>query len=39
MFNKAVIPGKYIQGFGTISELPVLIKLLDKKGLILFHFL
>jgi len=35
MFNKAVFPGKYIQGFGAISELPELIKLLGKKGLLL----
>ena len=35
MFNKAVFPGKYIQGFGAIGELPALIKLLGKKGLIL----
>ena len=35
MFNKAVFPGKYIQGFGAIGELPELIKLLGKQGLIL----
>ncbi|MDE3066875.1 MAG: glycerol dehydrogenase [Verrucomicrobiota bacterium] len=35
MLNKAVFPRKYIQGVGAISELPVLIKLLGKQGLIL----
>lgn len=35
MFKKAVFPGKYIQGVGAISELPALIGLLGKKGLIL----
>ncbi len=35
MFKKAVFPGKYIQGVGALSELPVLIELLGKKGLIL----
>jgi glycerol dehydrogenase len=35
MFKKAVFPGKYIQGVGAISELPTLIKLLGKQGLIL----
>jgi glycerol dehydrogenase len=35
MFSKAVFPGKYIQGFGAIGELPELIKLLGKQGLIL----
>jgi glycerol dehydrogenase len=35
MFNKAVFPGKYIQGVGAIGELPALIDLLGKQGLIL----
>ncbi|SPD74715.1 Glycerol dehydrogenase [uncultured Desulfobacterium sp.] len=35
MFKKAVFPGKYIQGVGAISELPSLIGLLGKQGLIL----
>lgn len=35
MFNKAVFPGKYIQGVGAIGELPSLIDLLGKRGLIL----
>jgi glycerol dehydrogenase len=35
MFKKAVFPGKYIQGLGAIGELPALINLLGKKGLIL----
>jgi glycerol dehydrogenase len=35
MFKKAVFPGKYIQGVGALSELPALIELLGKKGLIL----
>ena len=35
MFKKAVFPGKYIQGVGAIGELPALIKLLGKQGLIL----
>ncbi len=34
-FKKAVFPGKYIQGVGAISELPALIDLLGKQGLIL----
>jgi len=35
VFKKAVFPGKYIQGAGAISELPALIDLLGKQGLIL----
>jgi glycerol dehydrogenase len=35
MFKKAVFPGKYIQGLGAIGELPALINLLGKKGLVL----
>ena len=35
MFKKAVFPGKYIQGVGAIDELPTLINLLGKQGLIL----
>lgn len=35
MFRKAVFPGKYIQGVGALGELPALINLLGKKGLIL----
>jgi glycerol dehydrogenase len=35
MFKKAVFPGKYIQGVGAIRELPALIDLLGKQGLIL----
>ena len=35
MFKKAVFPGKYIQGVGAIGELPALVKLLGKQGLIL----
>ncbi len=35
MFKKAVFPGKYIQGVRAIGELPALIKLLGKQGLIL----
>ncbi|MCL5281729.1 MAG: glycerol dehydrogenase [Planctomycetes bacterium] len=35
MFKKAVFPGKYIQGVGAIKELPTLIDLLGKQGLIL----
>ena len=35
VFKKAVFPGKYIQGVGAISELPALIELLGKQGLIL----
>ncbi len=35
MFKKAVFPGKYIQGAGALGELPALIKLLGKQGLIL----
>jgi glycerol dehydrogenase len=35
MFRKAVFPGKYIQGEGALNELPQLVSLLGKKGLIL----
>lgn len=35
MFKKAVFPGKYIQGLGAIGELPALINLVGKQGLIL----
>ncbi|MFZ2656117.1 MAG: glycerol dehydrogenase [Victivallales bacterium] len=35
MFLKAVFPGKYIQGEGALDELPNLISLLGKKGLVL----
>lgn len=35
MFSKAVFPGKYIQGFGAMGELPALVKLLGERGLIL----
>jgi glycerol dehydrogenase len=35
MFKKAVFPGKYIQGVSAINELPALIDLLGKQGLIL----
>ncbi len=35
MFKKAVFPGTYIQGSGAMSELPTLIGLLGKQGLIL----
>jgi len=35
MLKKAVFPGKYIQGVGAIGELPALMDLLGRKGLIL----
>ena len=35
MLKKAVFPGKYIQGVGAAAELPTLIDLLGKRGLIL----
>lgn len=35
MFKKAVFPGKYIQGADALGELPDLIQLLGKRGLIL----
>ncbi|MGI0481529.1 glycerol dehydrogenase [Geminocystis sp. CENA526] len=35
MFKKALFPGKYIQGVGAIQELPSLIQLFGKQGLIL----
>ncbi len=35
MFQKAVFPGKYIQGEGVLDELPHWVKLLGRKGLIL----
>jgi glycerol dehydrogenase len=34
MFKKAVFPGKYVQGIGAMGELPALMDLLGKKGLI-----
>ncbi len=34
MFKKAVFPGKYIQGIGAVGELPALLDVLGKKGLI-----
>lgn len=35
MFLKAVFPGKYIQGEGALEELPQLISVFGKKGLVL----
>ena len=35
MLRKALFPGKYIQGIGALDELPSLIKLLGRQGLIL----
>lgn len=35
MFKKAVFPGKYIQGVGAIGELPALVDVLGKQGLML----
>ncbi|MEN6625046.1 MAG: glycerol dehydrogenase [Candidatus Sumerlaeia bacterium] len=35
MYRKAVFPGKYIQGVGAMGELPGLIDLLGKQGLVL----
>ncbi len=35
MYRKAIFPGKYIQGVGAIAELPALVNLLGKQGLIL----
>lgn len=35
MFKKAVFPGKYIQGVGAIRELPALIRLFGRQGLML----
>ncbi|HPB30288.1 MAG TPA: glycerol dehydrogenase [Candidatus Sumerlaeota bacterium] len=35
MYKKAVFPGKYIQGVGAMGELPALINLFGKRGLIL----
>ena len=35
MKNKAAFPGQYIQGQGALNELPNLIKLFGKNGLIL----
>lgn len=35
MFQKAVFPGKYIQGEGVLDQLPQWVDLLGKKGLIL----
>ena len=35
MMKKILFPGKYIQGAGAFNELPSLIKLFGKRGLIL----
>ena len=35
MLRKAVFPGKYIQGMGAIGELPGIIELMGKRGLVL----
>lgn len=35
MYRKAVFPGKYIQGMGAMGELPGLIDLLGRQGLVL----
>lgn len=35
MYEKAVFPGKYIQGAGAIGELPAMVELLGKRGLLL----
>ena len=35
MLKKVLFPGKYIQGVGALKELPSLIKLFGRKGLIL----
>lgn len=35
LFKEAVFPGKYVQGVGALGELPALVELLGKKGLIL----
>ena len=35
MLQKAMFPGKYIQGVGALEELPSLIKLFGRQGLIL----
>ena len=35
MNKKAVFPGQYIQGQGAINELPLLVKILGSKGLLL----
>jgi len=35
MFQKAVFPGKYVQGVGALEELPSLIRLFGRQGLIL----
>jgi glycerol dehydrogenase len=35
MLKKALFPGKYIQGYGALGELPALVKLFGRQGLIL----
>jgi glycerol dehydrogenase len=35
VFKKIMFPGKYIQGIGVLAELPSLVELFGKKGLIL----
>ncbi len=35
MFRKILFPGKYVQGAGALAELPSIIKLFGKRGLVL----
>ena len=35
MLKKVLFPGKYIQGVGALGELPSLVKLFGRQGLIL----
>lgn len=35
MFRKAIFPGKYVQGEGAIRELPSMMALLGKRGMVL----
>jgi glycerol dehydrogenase len=35
MLNRILFPGKYIQGVGALAELPALVKLFGRQGLIL----
>ncbi len=35
MFKKAVFPGRYVQGEGALGELPAMLKILGKRGMVL----
>ena len=35
MFKKAVFPGRYVQGEGALGELPAMLKIFGKRGMVL----